>query len=139
MKRNLRRSIDMALTALGIGLIFIAVILGGSLDIQVQLPLALLGVLMMEAGVWRLSSKLFPSERRYSHLREEGDRMIELIRELNAAAIARDRGTEDARRFQATMEAMHESVVRMSALAALEDGEELPEDVKETLSRQPPR
>ena len=130
MKRNLRRSIDIALTGLGIGIIFTAVVLGGTLDIQFQLPVALVGVLLMEAGVWGLSSKLFPSERRYSRLRSEGDRMIELIRELNSAAINRDRGVEDARRFQATLEAMHDSVVRMSALAALEDGDELPADLR---------
>ncbi|MCI5105984.1 MAG: hypothetical protein MRY76_04670 [Pseudomonadales bacterium] len=121
MKRNLRRNIDIALTGLGIGLIFSAVILGGSLDIRAQLPLALIGVLIMEAGVWGLSSKLFPSERRYLRLREEGDRMIDLIRELNNAAIAKDTGSEDARRFQETLQKMHDSVVKMSELAAVED------------------
>jgi len=125
MKRNLRRSIDIALTGVGIVLIFTAVIVSGTLDLQLQLPLALLGVLLMEAGVWGLSSKLFPSER------AEGDRMIDLIRELNSAAINRDRGIEDARRFQTTLETMHDSVVRMSALAALEDGDELPDDLRE--------
>jgi hypothetical protein len=122
LKRNLRRNIDIALTGLGIGLIFSAVILGGSLDIRAQLPLALIGVLIMEAGVWGLSSKLFPSERRYLRLREEGDRMIDLIRELNNAAIAKDTGSEDARRFQETLQKMHDSVVKMSELAAVEDG-----------------
>ena len=122
MKRNIRRQIDIGLTGLGIAIIFSAVILGGSLSIELQLPLALIGVLLMEAGVWGLSSKLFPNERRYSQLRDEGDRMIALIRELNHAAIAKSRGQEDAKRFQATMEKMHESVVRMSELAAKEDG-----------------
>ena len=121
MKRNIRRSIDLGLTGLGIGIIFTAVILGGTLEIQMQLPLALLGVLLMEAGVWGLSSKLFPNERRYSQLRDEGDSMIQLIRELNAAAIAKDTGVEDAKRFQATLQRMHDSVVRMSELASKED------------------
>ena len=121
MKRNIRRTIDLGLTGLGIGIIFTSVILGGTLEIQMQLPLALLGVLFMEAGVWGLSSKLFPNERRYSQLREEGDSMIQLIRELNAAAIAKDTGAEDAKRFQATLQRMHDSVVRMSELASKED------------------
>ena len=121
MKRNSRRTIDLGLTGLGIGIIFTSVILGGTLEIQMQLPLALLGVLFMEAGVWGLSSKLFPNERRYSQLREEGDSMIQLIRELNAAAIAKDTGAEDAKRFQATLQRMHDSVVRMSELASKED------------------
>lgn len=76
----------------------------------------------MEAGVWGLSAKLFPSERRFSRLRDEGDRMIELTRELNAAAIAKDTGAEDAKRFQDTLQQMHDSVMKMSELAALEDG-----------------
>ncbi len=75
----------------------------------------------MEAGVWGLSSKLFPNERKYSMLREEGDNMIALIRELNHAAIAKSTGQEDAKRFQATLEKMHDSVVKMADLAAKED------------------
>lgn len=122
MKRNLRRSIDIALTGLGIGIIFSAVILRGSLDITAQMPLALLGVLLMEAGVWGLSTKLFPNERRYSKLRIEGDAMINHIRELNDAAIAHAAGKEDAKRFQATLQQMHDSVIRMSELAGKEDG-----------------
>ena len=46
--------------------------------------------------------------------------MIDLIRELNAAAIAKDRGEEDVMRFQNTLALMHESVKRMAELAALE-------------------
>ncbi len=121
MKRNIKRQFDIGLTGLGIAIIFSAVVLGGSLEIEAQLPLALLGVLLMEAGVWGLSSKLFPNERRYTSLREEGDHMIALIRELNHAAIAKSTGQEDAKRFQATLEKMHDSVVKMSELAAKAD------------------
>lgn len=121
MKRNIRRSIDIALTGLGIGIIFSAVILRGSLDITAQMPMALLGVLLMEAGVWGLSNRLFPNERRYSKLRMEGDAMINYIRELNDAAIAHASGKEDAKRFQATLQQMHDSVIRMSDLAGKED------------------
>ena len=121
MKRNIKRQFDLGLTGLGIGIIFSSVILGGSLDIQAQLPLALLGVLLMEAGVWGLSQKLFPNERRYNSLREEGDRMISLIRELNHAAIAQSKGQEDAKRFQATLQKMHDSVMQMSELASKAD------------------
>lgn len=117
MNRNIKRQFDLGLTGLGIAIIFSAVILGGSLEVQAQLPLALLGVLLMEAGVWGLSTKLFPNERRFTSLREEGDHMISLIRELNSAAIAQSTGEEDAKRFQATLEKMHESVMKMSELA----------------------
>ena len=100
---------------------FTAIILGASLGVQLQLPLALLGVLLMEAGVWGLSPELFPNERHYCELRDEGDKMIQLIRVLNAAAIAKDTGTADSKRFQATLERMHESALEMSKLASKED------------------
>ncbi len=121
MKKNIRRSIDMCLTGLGIGIVFVSIILGTSLDIRAQLPIALVGVLFIEAGIWGLSAKLVPSQRKYTSLRDEGDHMLSLIRELNAAAIAKDRGTEDAKRFQQTLEAMHASVVKMSEMASLEN------------------
>jgi len=122
VRRNIRRSIDLGLTGLGIGVIFTAVLISSSLDIQQQLPLALIGVLLMEAGVWGLSSKVFPNERRYIDLREEGDNIIELIRKLNAAAVAREKGEDDAG-FQATLDEMHDSVKRMAELAARDNGD----------------
>jgi len=121
LSRKIRRKIDTMLTGLGIAVIFTAVLLTGSLGIKIQLPMALFGVLLMEAGVWGLAQKILPSDRHYSSLRNEGNHMLDLIRELNAAAIAKDLGKEDAKRFQSTLEKMHESVVKMSELAALED------------------
>jgi len=120
LKRNIRRSIDASLTGLGIAVIFSAIILGASLDIRAQLPIALVGVLLMEAGIWGLSSKFVPSQRKYTKLRSEGDNMLQLIRELNAAAIAKERGEEDSKRFQETLAAMHDSVIKMSGLASVE-------------------
>ena len=120
MKRNIRRVINIVITAVGIGIIFAVLLADDALELQAQLPLALLGILLMEAGVWGLSSRILPSERRFNALREEGDRMMGLIRELNAAAIAKDTGIEDAKRFQATLQDMHDCVAHMSELAARE-------------------
>lgn len=120
MRRKIRRSIDAALTGLGIGAIFTAVLLSASLTIQMQLPLALVGILLMEAGVWGLSSKVFPSERRFGDLRTEGDNIIQLIRQLNAAALARDNDIDEDGSFQATLNEMHDSIERMAELASLE-------------------
>ena len=103
MKRNIRRSTDVGLTGLGIGIIFTAVILSPSLPVQMQLPIALVGVLLMEVGVWGLPSMVFPNERRYIELRQEGDSIIQLIRQLNAAAVARDQDEDVEDRFQATL------------------------------------
>lgn len=117
MKRNIRRNIDAGLTGVGIAVVFSSIILGTSLDIRAQMPIALLGVLFMEAGIWGLASRFVPNQRKYTKLRGEGDNMLQLIRELNAAAIAKERGEEDSKRFQETLAAMHESVVKMAGLA----------------------
>lgn len=124
MKHRIRRQFDIALTGLGIGIIFTAVLLGGNLQIGVQLPLALLGVLLMEAGVWGLSGKFLPNQRRFTKLREEGDRLIRLLRDLNEAAIAKRRGDEDvAARFDPVLDEMHECVNQMARLAGRTDAE----------------
>ncbi|MFT6094090.1 MAG: hypothetical protein ACJA2Q_001992 [Pseudohongiellaceae bacterium] len=120
MRKSIRRNIDLVLTAVGIAVVFSAIILGTSLDVRAQVPIALIGVLLMEAGIWGLSAKFVPNQRRYTSLRNEGDRMLDLIRELNSAAIAKEIGTEDAKRFQITLEAMHNSVLKMSELASVE-------------------
>lgn len=84
--------------------------------------MALIGVLIMEAGVWRITTRLFPNERRYNGLRSEGGHMIEHIGELNPAALAKETGQEGARRFQETLQVMHDSLVKVSELAARNDG-----------------
>ena len=124
MKRNILLNIDAGLTGLGIAVIFSSIILGTSLDIRAQMPIALLGVLLMEAGIWGLASKLVPNQRKYTKLRTEGDNMLQLIRELNAAAIAKERGEEDSKRFQDTLAEMHDCVVKMSNLANVEKDQE---------------
>ena len=118
MARKHRRIIDTALTGLGIGIIFTVILLSDSLTLQAQMPLAVLGVLLMEAGVWGMSNKFLPNERRFSGLREEGNRMLDLMRELCSAAVARDKGREDDQRFQATKDKMHASVESMAAIAS---------------------
>ena len=79
MKKNIRRNIDLALTAVGIAVVFSAIILGTSLNVRAQMPIAIIGVLLMQAGIWGLSAKFIPNQRRYTNLREEGDRMLDLI------------------------------------------------------------
>lgn len=117
MKRNIRRSFEMIGTLIGILVIFGSVLFANDIGVQLQFMMVLLGVLIMEIGVWGLSSRLLPNDRKFKGLREEGDRMIELIRELNSAAIAKDLGRENAERFHRTLEEMHGSVVRMSEIA----------------------
>ena len=80
----------------------------------------LFGILILEAGVWGLASRLLPNERRYLGLREEGNHFIELIRQLNRAAVARqevDGGDENEEHFRDALKQMHAAVRRMGELA----------------------
>lgn len=129
LKRRIRQSVDLVLTGLGIAVIFGSILVSGDSSTQSQILLAVVGVLLLEAGVWNIAGKFVPSERRFGRLREEGDRMIDLVRQLHSAAVARDRGQEDETRFNATLEEMHATVQLMAHLASLEDGQEL--DAKE--------
>ena len=100
-----------------------AVVFGGVLfvppsDLQIQILVVLLGVLILEAGVWGLTGQLLPNERTYVALRDEGNHFIDLIRDLNAAATAKeDREAGAEQRFTETLDAMHQSVDRMAGLA----------------------
>jgi hypothetical protein len=120
VKRKIRRGIEIALPLLGMGIIFGSVLFGPN-NLQVQVLLVLIGVLILEAGVWGLTSGILPNERRYLGLREEGDHFLGLIRVLNAAAVARDEGQEDDARFRETRAQMHTSVERMAELAGQDD------------------
>ena len=120
MKRKTRRIVETAITATGIGAIFGSILFVPPADIQLHLLLTLLGVLLLEAGVWGLSKKILPSERRYLGLRDEGDRIIELIRELNSAAIDRDRGFASGQHFQETLGEIQVSFTRLAELASVD-------------------
>ncbi len=128
VKRKIRRGIEIALPILGMGIIFASVLFGPN-SLQLQVLLVLTGVLILEAGVWGLTGGILPNERRYLGLREEGDHFLGLIRVLNAAAVARDKGVEDDTRFRDARAQMHTSVERMAELAGQDDVAEA-EEVK---------
>lgn len=130
MQRKIHQSLDTVLIGLGIASIIASVLISDTASIQVQLLLVVVGILLMEAGVWGIARKAISNERQYSRLREEGDHMIELIRKLNGAAVARDQGLEDGTRFRATLEEMHASVRFMAELASHKDGQDADEILK---------
>jgi len=107
-----------ALSILGVLVIFGGVLWVPSEGVQLQILVVMVGVLALEAGMWGLTQRLVPNERRFFELREEGDYLITLVRELNAAAVATN---ESARgggsQLQQVVSLMHECVERMSAVA----------------------
>jgi hypothetical protein len=71
LKRKIRRAIEMSMPLLGMGIIFGSVLFGPP-SLQLQVFLVLIGVLILEAGVWGLTSGLLPNESRCLALRAEG-------------------------------------------------------------------
>jgi hypothetical protein len=116
LKRKIRRGIEISMPLLCMGIIFGSVLFGPP-SLQLQVFLALIGVLILKAGVWGLTSGLLPSDRRYSELRAGADHFLGLVRILNQAAVGRYKGEEDDRRFRNTRTETHNSGEHMGELA----------------------
>lgn len=116
--RRIRASFHFALTLVGTTMIAYAVIAVD--DLYERMLLAVLGVVLLEAGIWQITQSLFPNERSYKPLRKETDFFITLVRRLNRSARAAQRGSASSLRdLEQVHEEMHHSVDRMLRLAAL--------------------
>ncbi|MFP4622805.1 MAG: hypothetical protein ACOCVZ_03050 [Gemmatimonadota bacterium] len=115
--RKLRRTLHWIVPVMGMALVIGAVLFGERLVVQIFLVAA--GLLLTQAGLWRLADPLLPDERKYLALRAETDHFTALVRQLNAAALALDEGDRHGSRFaldEVRME-MHRSVDRMVEFA----------------------
>jgi hypothetical protein len=110
----------MGFPILGMTLVFAAILVPAiSLNLQVQIVVVLVGLLIIETGVWKLTSKILPNERKYLALRAEVDKFIDQIRVLNAQGKdlrVQETGTSKDS-FLETVDALHASVDRMSEVA----------------------
>lgn len=115
--RKLRNIITFAVPVAGMVIVLLAVLVVE--PPRTELGLVVLGLLLVEGGVWRLAGPVLPNERRYLALRAESNRFITLVRQLNAEAVAlRQQETPGARlAMDETKRAMHRSVERMVAVA----------------------
>ena len=126
--RKLRRFIQFLVPAVGMALVIGAVIFGESLAVQLFLVVA--GLLLTEAGIFRLADPILPDERRYTALRVETDHFTALVRQLNAATLALHEGDREGSSFalDEVRREMHRSVDRMVDFAG-KTGEEIPASV----------
>jgi len=126
--RKLRRILHLIVPAVGMALVIGAVLFGESLPIQLFLVVA--GLLLTEAGLWRLADPILPDERKYVALRSEADHFMALVRQLNAAAVALDEGDTQGSRFaiDELQTEMHRSIDRMVSFAGKTKGEMEPEE-----------
>ncbi len=131
MVRKLRRILHMIVPAVGMALVIGAVLFGESLAIQLFLVVA--GLLLTEAGLWRLADPILPDERKYVALRNEADHFMTLVRQLNTAAVALDEGDARGSRFaiDELQTEMHRSIDRMVSFAGKTTEEIPPEEARE--------
>ena len=124
--RRFRRIIDGSLAISGTITVFLAVVLISDLNLQARIITVLVGVLMIQAGVWKLTSPFMRNDRKYPELRKEVDEFIVRVRSLNEAAVeAREVGTDEPRvRCREIRDGMHESVDRMAELAGKTESDE---------------
>ncbi|NIY09294.1 MAG: hypothetical protein GWN02_13865, partial [Gemmatimonadetes bacterium] len=108
---------------MGMALVIGAVLLAESTGIQLFLVIA--GLMLTEAGVWRLADPLLPDERRFLALRAEADHFMALVRQLNSAALALNQGDVEGSSFaiDEVRRAMHDSVDRMVHFAGKTEAE----------------
>jgi hypothetical protein len=114
--RRIRASFHLAFTAAGTMIVLYAVAyVEATYD---RVLLVALGLVLIEAGVWRITQSLFPSERVFRPLRLETDYFIGLVRRLNRAALAAQRGSATGVADLAQVaDELHHSVDRMLRLA----------------------
>lgn len=118
--RRTRRLVELAFPVAGAIIVFAAVLFLWH-DLRLQVVAVLVGLLLLEAGTWKLTQPVLPDDRRYTALRDEVDDFIVLVRRLNAAAVTRTDDPAATAEFEAVRREMMEAVDRMSEQAGVED------------------
>lgn len=115
-RNRIARILDSGLPVLGVTIVMAAVMWGGGGWGAIWLAVA--GLLMVEAGVWRLGSRIV-HERRYTPLRREVQRFTGLARDLHhAEAAMHDENSPSAREARdAALAALQASLDRIAAVA----------------------
>lgn len=117
---RMARILDSGLPLLGVAIVLAAVIWGGGGWGPIWM--AVVGLLLVEAGVWRLGSRIV-HERRFMPMRREVRRFTDLARDLHhATAAVREEDTAAAREArQETLAALQGSLERIVAVAGKTD------------------
>ena len=58
-----RKMIDVSIPFVGIAIVFLAVILISDFNLQARVLTVLVGILFIQAGVWKLTTRFLPSAR----------------------------------------------------------------------------
>lgn len=114
--RSVRRFTQLLLTLTGTALALYAVMRIDTL--YDRMLVAVLGLLLMQMGIWQLTATLLPNQREYRPLRKEVDYFLSLLRRMNRAAVAAEGGSKYAAdEVERLHTELHHSVDRMLRLA----------------------
>ena len=129
-KRRIRNLIQEWVPISGALVVFLALLFITDEDPYVRLAIVLVGILIIEAGVWKLTTPLLPNDRKYLGLRAEVDDFILLVRALNRTTLeARTTGDEEpANEVREILDLMHSSVDLMAELAGKTEEDMEPPD-----------
>jgi hypothetical protein len=119
--RKTRRFMNAIFTVVGSSLVLYAVMeIEGTYN---RVLVVALGLILVEAGVWRLTRSLLPNERKFTALRKETDYFMGLVRRMNRAAVQQVGADGDTSSSEVTHvhAEMHHSVDRMLRLAGQAD------------------
>ena len=120
--RRIRRAVELGLPIAGVTLVLAAVLFLYH-NLYLQIGVVLVGLVLIEAGIWNLASPVLPSERKYVSLRREVDAFILLVRRLNRATLelASTPTAQNRTRLLQVRDEMMESVRRMEQYAGRTD------------------
>ena len=121
--RTLRRVLQTILPFVGVLVVIGAVFI--LRDLRWQTALVVGGLLLLEIGVWKCAQRILPSERKFDALRFEAEMFIELVRQLNKAALALQEtpSSERQQAFDDIRDAMLQAVERIADVAGKTDAE----------------
>jgi hypothetical protein len=118
---------------MSIPLLGIVVIMGAVLflrQVHAQIVVVLIGILLIELGVWKIAQEFLLNQRYFHALRREVHLFMGLVRQLNDAALAvkTHEMVHHRQVFDETHEAMKQTVERMVQVAGKTDEEIAVED-----------
>lgn len=129
--RSIRRFSQFLITLLGAAIVVYAVYMVEPM--RERILFAVLGLFVMEIGIWQVTAFLFPNEREFKPLREETDYFLKLVRRMNRAAIALEKGSANAsEEMDRVQQEMLHSVDRIRRLAGQTEAEAAVADLRRT-------
>ena len=121
-RRSQLQTMNKALPLLGAGIILAVTLYKYALQ---DAAIVILGVVLIEVGIWKLSHKLVLEQRKYNALRAQGNLFLVLVQQLNAASL-RLKAEETPANHQAVeniRQHMQQLVDHMAASAGKTDAE----------------